>query len=99
MILVIVIPLLIMALIVGAYALGYKDGRLSECEDQTFTGLDALTKKVEAPKAGIGLRHALPFGDGDYSCAVCGCGMKEPCEHWKRFLAQGGTPAVLLILR
>jgi hypothetical protein len=29
----------------------------------------------------------LSFGDGDYSCASCGLGMKEPCEHWKEFLS------------
>jgi hypothetical protein len=29
----------------------------------------------------------LTFGDGDYSCAICGMGMKEPCEHWKKMLA------------
>lgn len=34
-------------------------------------------------------REVMPeFGPGDYSCAVCGFGMLEPCEHWKAMLAQ-----------
>lgn len=32
----------------------------------------------------------LVMGDGDYSCASCGMGMREPCEHWKEFLARNG---------
>lgn len=30
----------------------------------------------------------LTFGDGDYSCASCGLGMREPCEHWKKMLSK-----------
>ena len=28
------------------------------------------------------------FGGGDYSCATCGLGMLEPCEHWKGIMAR-----------
>ena len=30
----------------------------------------------------------VPFGDGDYSCATCGMGMVEPCEHWRNIMAR-----------
>lgn len=29
------------------------------------------------------------FGPGDYSCALCGFGMLEPCEHWKAMIVRG----------
>ena len=31
--------------------------------------------------------HSWITGTGDYSCAGCGMGMAEPCEHWKKMLA------------
>lgn len=31
------------------------------------------------------------MGPGDYSCAACGFGMIEPCEHWKGTLAESAT--------
>lgn len=31
------------------------------------------------------------MGPGDYSCAVCGMGMIEPCEHWKAMQAEAAT--------
>lgn len=34
----------------------------------------------------------LTFGDGDYSCAVCGLGMRKPCEHWREMLLWEPTP-------
>jgi hypothetical protein len=34
-------------------------------------------------------RKVLPkMGPGDYSCVACGLGMVEPCEHWKKMLAE-----------
>lgn len=33
----------------------------------------------------------LTFGDGDYSCAICGMGMEQPCEHWKELLEIAAT--------
>lgn len=39
---------------------------------------------------------ALSFGDGDFSCATCGMGMKEPCEHWKEFLGDDPKPVIEL---
>jgi hypothetical protein len=43
-------------------------------------------------QAGAPRQPTLTFGDGDYSCASCGLGMKEPCEHWKELLSQAGAP-------
>jgi hypothetical protein len=34
-------------------------------------------------------KEVMPeFGPGEYSCAACGFGMQEPCEHWKKIPAQ-----------
>jgi len=38
---------------------------------------------VSAPLYG---KPTLTFGDGEYSCASCGLGMREPCQHWRGFL-------------
>lgn len=54
----------------------------------------ASTAEVAPQATGTQGRPTLTFGDGDYSCATCGLGMREPCEHWKRFLAQAPAPAV-----
>lgn len=34
------------------------------------------------------LKYLGEMGDGDYSCAGCGMGMAEPCEHWKQTLEE-----------
>ncbi len=35
-------------------------------------------------------QKVLPkMGPGDYSCATCGMGMVEPCEHWKNMIERG----------
>jgi hypothetical protein len=36
---------------------------------------------------------AVKFGPGDYSCATCGMGMVEPCEHWKAVLLEAPAAA------
>lgn len=39
-------------------------------------------------------RDAPPVvGNGDYSCAQCGIGMPEPCEHWENLAAQSPEEA------
>lgn len=52
-----------------------------------------LTQPSDEPKVGkpcptCGREVRPEFGPGDYSCAACGFGMLEPCEHWKAMLAQ-----------
>jgi pyruvate/2-oxoglutarate dehydrogenase complex dihydrolipoamide acyltransferase (E2) component len=32
--------------------------------------------------------RGFSMGPGDYSCAACGMGMTEPCEHWKEMLVR-----------
>ena len=49
--------------------------------DELEALLPLLASKVTAPIC------APVMGDGDYSCAVCGLGLKEPCEHWRQFYA------------
>jgi hypothetical protein len=48
----------------------------------------------EAPTEAECVCPAAPSGEapGDYSCATCGMGMVEPCEHWKA--AEAMTPSV-----
>src|SRR6266576_1426275 len=36
-------------------------------------------------------KPTLTFGDGEYSCASCGVGMREPCQHWRGFLETCGS--------
>jgi hypothetical protein len=64
-------------------------GHCDECEREGCThGCHKDSGQASAT------RPTLTVGDGEYSCAFCGIGMKEPCEHWKRFLAQpSATPA------
>src|ERR1700691_5597598 len=50
----------------------------------------AATPAAEPPALAEG-RPTPAFCDGAFSCASCGLGMREPCEHWKELLANS-TP-------
>jgi hypothetical protein len=57
---------------------------------QALSRLDDVANPAQASREGGTVAQASPtltFGCGDYSCALCGFGMTEPCEHWKHFLA------------
>lgn len=54
---------------------------------------DALEQCADELEAALADHSAAPserpvMGDGDYSCASCGMGMKGPCEHWRAVLGQ-----------
>lgn len=43
--------------------------------------------KIGSPCPTCGIKVLPKMGSGDYSCVSCGLGMEEPCEHWKKMLA------------
>ncbi len=62
------------------------DARLAHSVSSSSPTPPTPTGGEPCPTCGCEVRPEM--GDGDYSCAACGFGMKEPCEHWKAMLAQ-----------
>jgi hypothetical protein len=62
---------------------------------ETEEGAGSATRDLSAPSSvqDEPAAHSRPagFGPGEYSCAVCGMGMVEPCEHWKASTASDGS--------
>lgn len=60
----------------------------AEYSDTLTSAVEQSRMYVENLQASRALLSPAPASEiGDYSCASCGFGMKEPCEHWKKILA------------
>ena len=75
---------------IGANPRRDPDGRYaSQLLEEKWQGWMARAALEDRQGAAPGRNpFGLAMGDGDYSCAVCGMGMKEPCEHWKAMISQ-----------
>ena len=67
-----------------------------EMLNENITSEESRYKVVPLFRAAVSQQAGAPeetrlnlssFGNGDYSCSVCGMGAMEPCEHWKKMLA------------
>jgi len=60
------------------------DGDVARCAAAIREALASSEQTIAELLQKVKGNYPWPVGDGDYSCASCGFGMKEPCVHWLR---------------
>jgi hypothetical protein len=73
-----------------SWAKGYYEGCVDGASMPTGEEISAIEKEcltLAAPATAgeAAVAPKLVMDTGEYSCAVCGMGMQEPCEHWRKF--------------
>lgn len=64
-----------------------EERRLEEIREVAAAQPSQPELKIGSPCPTCGRKILPKMGPGDYSCVSCGLGMEEPCEHWKKMLA------------
>jgi len=67
----------------------------TECPQcgKPYVHIPGIFRPAPTCKGGAAAASPQAPAPGDYSCATCGFGMVEPCEHWKNILAKSQEEA------